>query len=164
GPPAPLADLDALPEAFTAQPLYDARWYDPTGRTVIPGGILTSRGCPARCTFCANYVTGRKFRYPAADRVVRELNAYHELTGVTFFPGWDDALTADRRRLVDLCTALEHGVRFPLRWSAITRATMVTPELLAAMRRAGLVSVNFGVESGDDEILRAIKKGITTAH
>ena len=41
---------------------------------------------------------------------------------------------------------------------------MVTPDLLAAMRRAGLVHVNFGVESGDDEILRAIKKGIKTDH
>ena len=41
---------------------------------------------------------------------------------------------------------------------------MVTPELLPAMRRAGLVAVNFGVESGDDQILRAIKKGITTEH
>jgi radical SAM superfamily enzyme YgiQ (UPF0313 family) len=63
-----------------------------------------------------------------------------------------------------LCETIERGARFPLTWSAITRATMVTPALLAAMRRAGLVAVNFGVESGDDQILRAIKKGITIDH
>jgi radical SAM superfamily enzyme YgiQ (UPF0313 family) len=53
-------------------------------------------------------------------------------------------------------------VEFDLGWSAITRASMITPELLRAMKRAGCLSVNLGVESGDDEILRAIKKGITT--
>ena len=159
-----IADLDALASPQLAQPLYDNGWYDPAATEVIPGGILTSRGCPARCTFCANYVTGRKFRYRRAECVVEELNAYHALTGASFFPCWDDALTADRARLFQLCDSIERGVRFPLSWSAITRATMVTPELLGAMRRAGLVAVNFGVESGDDQILRAIKKGITTDH
>ena len=165
GPPASaIADLDTLAFPQLAQPLYDPRWYDPTGREIIPGGILTSRGCPARCTFCANYVTGRRFRHRQAECVAAELNAYHARCGATFFPCWDDALTADRRRLLHLCETLERQVRFPFSWSAITRATMVTPDLLRAMRRAGLVSVNFGVESGDDDVLRAIRKGITTAH
>jgi radical SAM superfamily enzyme YgiQ (UPF0313 family) len=159
-----ITDLDSLAPPQLAQDLYDRTWYDPSGREVVPGGILTSRGCPARCTFCANYVTGRKFRYRSAGCVVDELNAYHELTGANFFPCWDDALTANRPRLFALCEAFERGLRFPLGWSAITRATMVTPELLAAMRRAGLAAVNFGVESGDDDILRAIRKGITTDH
>jgi anaerobic magnesium-protoporphyrin IX monomethyl ester cyclase len=161
---AAIADLDTLAFPQLAQPLYDKLWYDPSGREVIPGGMLTSRGCPARCTFCANYVTGRKFRHRRAECVVAELNAYHELSGACFFPCWDDALTADRRRLVSLCETIERDIRFPFAWSAITRATMVTSEVLHAMKRAGLVCVNFGVESGDDDILRAIKKGITTDH
>jgi radical SAM superfamily enzyme YgiQ (UPF0313 family) len=160
----PILDLDTLAFPQIAQGLYDKYWYDSSGREVIPGGILTSRGCPARCTFCANYVTGRRFRHRRPACVIDELNAYHDLTGVSFFPCWDDALTADRSRLFELCAMIEDEVRFPFSWSAITRATMVTPALLAAMRRAGLVAVNFGVESGDDQILRAIKKGITTDH
>lgn len=163
-PPHPIADLDALAPPLLAQELYDPGWYQPSGDEVTPGGILTSRGCPARCTFCANYVTGRRFRYRSAAGVVAELNAYHEHTGATFFPCWDDALTANTRRLAELCQVIQESIRFPFSWSAITRATMVKPELLRAMRRAGLVAVNFGVESGDDEILRAIKKGITTRH
>jgi radical SAM superfamily enzyme YgiQ (UPF0313 family) len=159
-----VADLDALPLPQTAQDLFDRRWYDPSGREVIPRGVLTSRGCPARCTFCANYVTGRGFRYRSAASVVAELNAYHARCGATFFPCWDDALTANIPRLYQLCEALERDLRFPLQWSAITRATMVKPELLRALKRAGLVHVNFGVESGDNDILRAIKKGITTEH
>jgi radical SAM superfamily enzyme YgiQ (UPF0313 family) len=69
GPPTgPIADLDSLAPAFHAQDLFDRRWYDPSGNEVIPGGMLTSRGCPARCTFCANYVTGRVFRHRSAVR------------------------------------------------------------------------------------------------
>jgi radical SAM superfamily enzyme YgiQ (UPF0313 family) len=93
----------------------------------------------------------------------RELNRLHSLTGATFVPLWDDALTANPARLLELCEAIEEGVPFPLTWSAITRANMVTPRLLAAMKRAGCMAVNFGVESGDDHVLRAIRKGITTA-
>jgi radical SAM superfamily enzyme YgiQ (UPF0313 family) len=157
-----LADLDGLPMPLEAQHVFEPGWYAPGAAEVIPGGMLTSRGCPARCTFCANYVTGRGFRFHSAERVIRELNLYHDRYGARFFPFWDDALTAHRPRLVELCDAMADGVDFPVRWSAITRANMVTPELLRTMKRAGLVAVNFGVESGDDEILRAIKKGVTT--
>ena len=126
---------------------------------MIPGGLLTSRGCPARCTFCANHVTGRRFRHRSAGDVVAEIRGYHDLCGVTFLPCWDDALTADRKRLVALCDAFERELDFPFTWSAITRANLVTPELLAAMRRAGLVHVNFGVESGDDDGAQGDQEG-----
>jgi len=162
GPPARrIDDLDALSLPQEAQSLFKPEWYVPGGGVAIPGGILTSRGCPARCTFCANYVTGRSFRYRTGRSVLNELNRYHARFGAAFFPFWDDALTADPQRLLQLCGLLEREIEFPLGWSAITRASMITPELLRHMRRAGCVAVNFGVESGDDEILRSIKKGIT---
>jgi anaerobic magnesium-protoporphyrin IX monomethyl ester cyclase len=159
-----VANLDELAPPWEAQHLFDPRGYSADGATRIPGGILTSRGCPAKCTFCANYVTGRSFRHRSAQNVVDELNAWHAHSGATFFPCWDDALTANIPRLHELCDVLERGVNFPFSFSAITRANMVTPALLAALKRAGLVHVNFGVESGDDQILRAIRKGIRTEH
>lgn len=159
-------DLDTLPWPQHAQSLYDPAWYAAGGTrangAVAPGGMLTSRGCPARCTFCANHVTGRGFRYRDARDVAAELNAAHEAGGAAFVPFWDDALTARRDHLDALCTALRRDLQFPLRWSAITRSTMVSPAILRTMRDAGCVAVNFGVESGDDDILRAIRKGITT--
>lgn len=155
-------DLDALAQPQTAGQLYDGAWYGEGISAAAPGGMLTSRGCPARCTFCANYVTGRGFRHRSAADVVAELEDWHTATGATFFPFWDDALTANRRRLADLCRAFEDDLSFPLHWSAITRANQVTPELLRQMKSAGLIAVNFGVESGDDTVLRAIKKGVST--
>lgn len=163
GPPGGfIEDLDALAPPLLAQDLFDPRWYDPSGREAVPGGVLTSRGCPARCTFCANVVTGRGFRMHGAQRVVDELNTLHARSGQQFFPFWDDALTAKIPRLEALCQALQDGLRFPLQFGAITRAGIVTPALLRTMKAAGLVHINFGVESGDDEILRIIKKGLRT--
>ncbi|HEY3742093.1 MAG TPA: radical SAM protein [Bryobacteraceae bacterium] len=165
GPPARLIEaLDDLPPPYLAQHLFDPLWYDPSGRETAPGGILTSRGCPARCTFCANAVTGRSFRYRSASSVTDEINAWHERTDQSYFPCWDDALTANIPRLTDLCAAIETNVRFDFSFGAITRANMVTRDLLKAMKRAGLIHVSFGVESGDDGILKAIRKGIRTDH
>jgi len=156
-------DLDSLPSPLGAQSLYDASWYDVGGaRPVPPGGLLTSRGCPAKCTFCANYVTGRRFRFHSAERVVHELNTTHERFGTRFFPFWDDALTANRKRLRLLCDAIQRDVDFQVSWSAITRADLVTEELLQRMKDAGLIMVNFGVESGDDDVLVQIGKNVRT--
>jgi anaerobic magnesium-protoporphyrin IX monomethyl ester cyclase len=157
-------DLDALAPPYLAQHLFDPHWYDPSGRETAPGGIVTSRGCPARCTFCANVVTGRSFRHRSAENVITEINAWHEQCGVDYFPIWDDAFTANPQRLIELCAAMEKDIYFEFAFGAITRANMVTRDLLRTMRRAGLMHVNFGVESGDDEILRAIKKGLRTDH
>lgn len=165
GPPSTfIEDLDDLAPPYRAQSLFDPSHYDGSDAAAVPGGILTSRGCPAGCTFCANYVTGRGFRHRSGSSVVEEIRAWHDLTGLTFFPCWDDALTAHRPRLRQLCAELEGSFDFPFSFGAITRANMVTPELLETMKRAGLVHVNFGVESGDDETLKMIKKGIRTDH
>ncbi|MBL8173966.1 MAG: B12-binding domain-containing radical SAM protein [Bryobacterales bacterium] len=162
GPPAEFTDdLDALPPPHAAQHLFDAQWYGDNAAPV-PGGVLTSRGCPARCTFCANHVTGRRFRHRSAQNVVAELNTWNRLSGLTHFPFWDDAFTAEPARIEELCQALENGLQFPLTFGVITRANMITPRLLRIMRRTGLIHVNFGVESGDDAVLRAIRKGVRT--
>ena len=156
-----IAELDALPFPHLAARLFDPAWY---GSAVAgTAGLILSRGCPARCTFCANHVTGRKLRWRSPAGVVAELNACHALTGARFIPFWDDAFTAHAVRALALCAALERDLDFPLQFSAITRATMVKPDLLRAMRRAGCLQITFGVESGDPEVLRAIRKGISPA-
>jgi len=164
GPPAQfIEDLDALASPLLAQELYGTHWYSHAGKATIPGGMLTSRGCPARCTFCANYVTGRRFRHRSTAGVLEEMETMHRLYGISFFPFWDDALTANVQRLLQMLRAFESELSFPVSWFAITRATHARPDILRAMKRAGCVAINFGVESGDDDILRAIKKGVTTA-
>jgi len=158
-PRATIEDLDALPFPLLSYPSFDRRLYSPDAH-IVPGGLMTSRGCPARCTFCANYVTGRDYRWRSAQDVVAEMVQLRELYDVRHFPFWDDAFTARRPRLNELCDAiLAEPSLAGITWTCITPGNMVQPRDLARMREAGCVAVNFGIESGDYNILKVIQKG-----
>jgi len=160
----PIADLDALPFPLESYPCYDAAQYG-AGSLVVPGGLMTSRGCPARCTFCANYVTGRAYRWRSAANVVAEMVALREHHGISHYSFWDDAFTARRPRLLDLCDAIRAESRLSgVTWTCITPGNMVSSSDLAAMRKAGCVAVNFGIESGDATVLKSIQKGQRPEH
>ena len=155
GPPhGTIEDLDALPFPHVAA--------GATDEDAVAGGIVTSRGCPARCTFCANYVTGRAYRWRSPENVVAELLTLRRKFGLAHVPFWDDAFTARRPRLEALCDAiLAEPELSGMTWTCITPGNMVLPKDLERMRRAGCVAINFGIESGDRSILRAIRKGQT---
>jgi len=154
-----IADLDALAFPLASDDCFDPAWYSPTSR-VVPGGLMTSRGCPARCTFCANHVTGRVYRWRSAANVVAEMKALHARHGVLHFPFWDDAFTARRIRLLELCDAIRAEPALQgCTWTCITPGNMVRPDDLATLRAAGCVAINFGIESGDPRVLREIQKG-----
>lgn len=157
---APLEDLDALPFPHRSQGCYDPRQYH-ADVTVVPGGMMTSRGCPARCTFCANYVTGRAYRWRSAENVIAEMRGLAEQFDVRHFPFFDDAFTARKPRLEALCAAIRADpVLKGCTWTCITPGNMVRPKDLRMMREAGCVAINFGLESGDLEVLKRIGKGV----
>lgn len=165
GPAAePLEDLDGLAVPLISYPSYDSRWYHPDA-LVVPGGLMTSRGCPARCSFCANYVTGRAFRWRSAENVITEMVMLSRRYGVRHFPFWDDAFTARRSRLNALCDAIRAEPELNgITWSCITPGNMVKPQDLERMRAAGCIAINFGIESGDYNVLRSIHKGQRPEH
>lgn len=165
GPPGGVIDdLDGLPYPLESYPCFDAAAYSPDGM-VVPGGVMTSRGCPARCTFCANYVTGRAYRWRSTEDVIGEMVALAERHGVMHFPFWDDAFTARRPRLNALCDGiLAEPSLAGCTWSCITPGNMVRPHDLAKMRAAGCVAINFGIESGDYNVLQVIQKGQRPEH
>lgn len=152
-------DLDTLPYPHLSYPAFDANAYSPAG-IIAAGGMMTSRGCPARCTFCANYVTGRGYRFRSTAHIIGEMVALQRTHHLTNFPFWDDAFTARRPRLNELCDAiLAHEELSGATWSCITPGNMVKPFDLERMREAGCVAINFGLESGDYNILKQIQKG-----
>ncbi len=159
-----LEELDTLPWPLLSYDCYDPTWYLERG-LVVPGGLMTSRGCPAKCTFCANHVTGRTFRWRSEDDVLGEMRTLSERYGLRHFSFWDDAFTANRPRLRAFCAALRADPTLQgVTWSCITPANMASRPTLETMAAAGCVAINFGIESGDAGTLRSIAKGQQPSH
>jgi radical SAM superfamily enzyme YgiQ (UPF0313 family) len=152
-------DLDALPDPLSALDTFDASVYGDPG-TRVPSGLLSSRGCPAACTFCANNVTGRKFRFHSAARVAGEVRRMaHELERPAF-AFFDDSFAVGGARMRKLCTLLEEidGAQ----WTCTAHPAHLDRDVLARMYRAGCRGIDIGLESGDAEMLATIGKGVTT--
>jgi len=145
-PPRPfLADLDAL-----AKPWEHFDY----------GFLITARGCPGQCTFCSSpKLWGQKIRFRSAESVLEEIEELVCARGHRFLNVKDDTFTAGKKRAIAICQGIvDRGLVF--RWVCDTRADRAGPELLAAMRKAGCVRINLGVESGSPEILRNLKKRV----
>lgn len=125
-----------------------------------PVSIITSRGCPNKCIFClGRKMVGYKARFRSPELVVDEIEdilAY----GFTRINIADDLFTANKERVKALCGEIKRrGVNFV--WSAFSRVNTVDREILEVMKDAGCDSVSFGIESGNQEMLKRIRKGIT---
>ena len=163
GPAAPLAgDLDALP--FPARDLLPNAAYISHGRRRYGYAVTTvmaSRGCPFACEFCSNVVFGDSYRERSPAGVVDEIEQALAL-GYDRIAFADDVFTLRGERVVALCDEIERrGLRFA--WECLARVDGIDGATAARMRRAGCRTVFFGIESGSDEILRLMRKGITAA-
>jgi len=153
-----LLELDALVPPTGALDLFDPAWYGAT-RALPPAGLLSSRGCPAACTFCANNVTGRRFRYRSPSSVAAEVALLRERFGLTAFSFFDDSFAVGHRRVEALCDAL--AAVGPVHWTCTAHPAHLDPPTLRAMKRAGCSGVDIGMESGSPEMLLRIGKGVT---
>lgn len=151
-------DLDALAPPLAALDLFDPAWYG-AERTLPPGGLLSSRGCPAACTFCSNDVTGRRFRYRSAEKVGAEVRQLREQYGHAALNFFDDSFAVGRRRVSELCAALREAG--PVWWTCTAHPSHLDRETLQEMRAAGCAGVDIGMESADPEMLLRIGKGVT---
>lgn len=161
----PIVNIDVLP--FPARDLIDMSLYRP--HTYIDKGkksatMITSRGCPYRCIFCASHITmGRKFRAHSPEYVIREIRHLVEDYKVEHIVLNDDTFTLDPGRVKKICKELI-SKRIKVEWSCLARTNTVSYEILELMKEAGCSCIAFGVESGDPHVLKALKKGTTIEH
>ncbi|MDO8623507.1 MAG: radical SAM protein [archaeon] len=123
--------------------------------------IMTSRGCPYRCAYCAgSLIFGKTFRFSSTDRVIEEMkllrDKYHA-DDVQFF---DETFTVNRERVIELCDKMIKE-NINIEWSCYTRVNLVDGELLRKMKQAGCYLIFYGVESGVQRLLNLIQKDIT---
>ena len=147
--------LDTLPLPARDAVLYPDRF---TGRDW--GCLVSARGCPFHCSFCGSHALwGRQVRARSIAAVCAEMQSLYEDKGVTFFTLFDDTFTLEQERVRRWCEYIA-GRRLPVRWFAHGRVDTVDAPMAALLRRGGCYAMQFGVESGRQNRLDALHKGV----
>ncbi|MFC1974501.1 B12-binding domain-containing radical SAM protein [Chloroflexota bacterium] len=155
-------DLDSLPFlAYHLLPWQKYKPHPPHGRALPFAAIITSRGCPYKCSFCSK-VFGNKFRGQSPERVVDEIAYYKENFGVKEIAFYDDIFTLDKKRAYAIAdNIIKRDLKID--WTCEARVNLVDRELLHHMKQAGCYAVAYGIESASPVILDVLGKGITPA-
>jgi len=161
-PDAPqIQDLDALPHVTEVYKRdLDVTKYNVPFLLNPYVSLYTTRGCPAQCTFCLwpQTLSGHPWRKRSSDDVAREMAKAKEMwPEVKEFFFDDDTFNIQKARTIELCAKLKP---LGLTWSCTSRVT-TDFETLKAMKEAGCRLLIVGYESGDQQILKNIKKGAT---
>jgi magnesium-protoporphyrin IX monomethyl ester (oxidative) cyclase len=127
-----------------------------------PAPILTSRGCPYLCTFCSSGLTNKRImRYRNPRNIVDEIKFLKEKYGVNEIFFSDDNLTMDIKRAEEIFDLLiNEGVNVHWRAPNGIRLDRLTPALVEKMARSGGYYVGVGVETGNEEVMKQIKKRV----
>ncbi|MCX6707673.1 MAG: radical SAM protein [Candidatus Woesearchaeota archaeon] len=155
-------DLDTLP-----MPAYDllpdiTKYYMPPANSLyrLPSiSIITSRGCPMQCTFCANVVFGNRCRAHSAEYVMKTIRYLYDNYGIREIQIYEDNFAAYRERLIKLCKMLIKE-KLDLSFWCMASVNMVNPEVLKLMKQAGFWQIAYGCESGSQMMLDKYKKNV----
>lgn len=135
--------------------------YDHIKRRIETYPIFSSRGCPHNCIFCCR-VLGNRIRVRSPKNVIDEIKHAISKFRPKLIDFADEIFTFPKERASAICDLMiSEGLNKVIKWTAQSRVTGVDQELFDKMKEAGCVNVDFGVESGNPEVLRTIKKGIT---
>lgn len=155
-----IEQLDAVPhparELFENEK-YMQYWKRKFGYSCAP--LITTRGCPYNCDYCARPVFGNRYRERGVVDIINEIE---EVLAQGYECIWfsDDVFTLNKERILCLCDEiLKRGLVFS--WSCLCRVDNVDEELLRRMREAGCRRVLFGIESGDDKIMTMMGKSFS---
>jgi anaerobic magnesium-protoporphyrin IX monomethyl ester cyclase len=155
-----IEDLDALP--FPSRDIYDLDGFLShdkmcDGRTVV----ITSRGCPAGCKFCAaSALAGGRYRMRSIDNIADEITDMKQRTlgSLRTILFGDDTVSADIPRLLELSKFLK---KEGIQWAGECRVDVMTKELAMTLADSGCIALQFGVESGSQKLLDRMGKNIT---
>ena len=122
--------------------------------------IISSRGCPFACSFCASQHSSVRFRDPTF--VVDEMKFLYLQYGIRQFRFSDDAFTLNRERVMSICRLLRHSFKDgDIAWRVSCRVKPIDHEMVSAMVQAGCKEFSFGIESFDQNVLDCLCKGTT---
>jgi radical SAM superfamily enzyme YgiQ (UPF0313 family) len=158
-PAAEFGDIDGLP--FPARHLLNNNLYraPDTGKPITL--VLTNRGCPNNCIYCLSpVVSGRTVRQRKPEHIVLELEECVNKYGIRDFFFRADTFTWNKQWLLELCKGIIEK-KLSIRWGTNSRVNTLDEERIIWMKKAGCDIIGLGIESGDQNILNGMKKGIT---
>ena len=157
-----IENLDTLP--FPAyEMISDISLYTPPPsnyKTLPVINMITSRGCPNQCTFCDNNIFGREYRQRSAENIMEEIKFLRKKYGVREIAFVDDTFLINKKRIYKLFEILEKENIF-FYWTCMSRINNTDFEFLKFLKSKGCWHISFGIESGDETILKLIKKNIS---
>jgi radical SAM superfamily enzyme YgiQ (UPF0313 family) len=153
-------DLDSLPfPAYDKLPMHMYHSALGAARQNPSIGMVTSRGCPGKCTFCFSGMFGSQIRFTSPIRIIQHIEHLQRNYGIREISFYDDTFTASKNNVVELChLILAKKIKFS--WSCFARVDTVIPELLLLMKKAGCHQIMYGFETADEKILKIINKRI----
>lgn len=123
--------------------------------------IITSRGCPGQCVYCASSaLSGKKYRARSAENVFAEVYYKYHYKRESYFAFLDDTFTANKKRLYDFCKYIKES-KLKIIWRCDSRADILSYDMIDIMAEAGCIAVHIGIESGSQEVIEQINKRIS---
>lgn len=161
-PPRPyITDMDSLP--LPARHLLPLHKYIPQpndGPYLPKTSMITSRGCPYHCIFCDHGAFDRGYRSSSAKRIVDEMEQLVTKYGIRDIAFVDSLFMISRQRVDGIVDELLRR-RLPVHWTCTIRANVANRETLARMKEAGCWRVRIGIEAGNEDVLKLIRKQVT---
>ncbi|MDP8257675.1 MAG: radical SAM protein [Candidatus Alcyoniella australis] len=154
-PPRPLfQDVDNSPYPCR-ELLPNDRYYSFISQFKNFTPMITSRGCPFHCIFCEQ--GGMKFRPRSASNVVDEIEQCYHVYKVREIDVFDSSFTTQRNRVIEICDEINRR-NLKIYWAIRSRVDLVNAEMLEALHSAGCKRIYYGIESGDPDVLRTLRK------
>ncbi|OQW90507.1 MAG: hypothetical protein BWK78_06805 [Thiotrichaceae bacterium IS1] len=156
-------NLDDLPlpalEYYPLDRYKSPMWTE--GEYLKMGVLITSRGCPFQCEFCASGAESLiTFRFHSVKRVLVEIKRLVEKFKVDYLVFNDDTFTVNKKRCIEICNCMKkEGISTP--FMVTSRVNTVSYELLKTLKEVGCFLITYGIESGSPEILKEIGKKIS---
>ncbi len=163
-PRGSVADLDALPDAawdLVDMDAYRVRWQQAHGYFSL--NLVSSRGCPFRCNWCAKPVFGSTYRFRSPERVAADMLRLKRDYGADHLWFADDIFALSGQWTLAFAEAVDRaGAAVPFKMQS--RCDLMTRDTVGALRLAGCTEVWMGAESGSQKILDAMEKGTRVEH
>ncbi|KAF0144490.1 MAG: radical SAM domain-containing protein [Nitrospirae bacterium] len=157
-----ISDIDSLP--MPAYDLFPMDYYrllrmphTTNSDFVMP--MISGRGCKFTCNFC--YRMDKGFRPRSNEGIIEEIKLLKKDYGITYIAFADELLMSSVERTESLCNDFIKA-KLNVKWDCNGRLNYAKSEVLSLMKRAGCVFINYGIEAMDDQVLKNMKKALTT--